>query len=526
MRLLLLAVALCLVAFPAAGQQHANSFDSADCSAEAGHANGRVCKEGTALWVCDTADVCDTPAEWVQVSPSDLESLATTCADGKGHIALSGVMTCADFLAAGSDDTVPVAGVHTSLFTGIQFYDTSTDLFSAATVGSGLSLTGSTLALGSTLSSSWTLNNSDFDIAWSGGGDVSFGGDEVRLTGGLGGIVFDTGSAPALGDVWTSLGTTGEGAWQAPDTGTDDQTASEVNTSTTNFDNNLSPSDTTVQAALETLDELTTSQATNTVIEVEAASGTITKGQVVYVSGFDVGSGFTEVDLADSDSSATMPALGIALGTITTTVSGYVTVSGSISDIDTSGFAAGDNVYVSGTAGALTATRPTGTALVQNLGIVARSHASQGVVEVIGSGRSNDVPNLVEGMVYWDADSNPPAPEKALQCESQTIENLKAADDNLPLWGGAPYTVEPMRFWVHCMGTCTTTANISFEDLDGNAVSHGTITASTSGAATAVTPTTTTFLAFEGLAIDVDNTPVPETDKYVIGWCWRIADAN
>lgn len=39
-------------------------------------------------------------------------------------------------------------------------------------------------------------------------------------------------------------------------TGTDDQTAAEVTTDTTNFDNNLSATDGTVQAALETLDEL------------------------------------------------------------------------------------------------------------------------------------------------------------------------------------------------------------------------------------------------------------------------------
>ena len=39
-------------------------------------------------------------------------------------------------------------------------------------------------------------------------------------------------------------------------TSTDDQTASEVNTDTTNFGNNLSGTDTTVQAALDTLDDV------------------------------------------------------------------------------------------------------------------------------------------------------------------------------------------------------------------------------------------------------------------------------
>ena len=44
-------------------------------------------------------------------------------------------------------------------------------------------------------------------------------------------------------------------SWQPAGAGTDDQTASEVNTDTSNFDKNLSSTDTTVQKALETLDD-------------------------------------------------------------------------------------------------------------------------------------------------------------------------------------------------------------------------------------------------------------------------------
>ena len=59
--------------------------------------------------------------------------------------------------------------------------------------------------------------------------------------------------------------------WVAADvaagTGTDDQTASEVDTDTANFGTNLSSSDTTVQAALETLDDLSVGSGTGLTLE-------------------------------------------------------------------------------------------------------------------------------------------------------------------------------------------------------------------------------------------------------------------
>ena len=64
MRRLLVLIVFCLAAAPVAGQQHVNSFESADCSAETGHADGRLCQEAGTLWVCDTSDVCDSAGEW------------------------------------------------------------------------------------------------------------------------------------------------------------------------------------------------------------------------------------------------------------------------------------------------------------------------------------------------------------------------------------------------------------------------------------------------------------------------------
>ena len=66
-----------------------------------------------------------------------------------------------------------------------------------------------------------------------------------------------------------------------PQPGTDDQTATEVSTSTTNFGNNLGTGDTTVQAALDTLDDLTISGGGGTPLAVttaDIASITFTEG--------------------------------------------------------------------------------------------------------------------------------------------------------------------------------------------------------------------------------------------------------
>ena len=60
------------------------------------------------------------------------------------------------------------------------------------------------------------------------------------------------------GTNWVKQSASGTGG------GTDDQTASEVNTDTTNFDGNLSGTDTTVQTALETLDDLNVGGSGNT----------------------------------------------------------------------------------------------------------------------------------------------------------------------------------------------------------------------------------------------------------------------
>ena len=135
---------------------------------------------------------------------------------------------------------------------------------------------------------------------------------------------------------------------------------------------------------------------------------TITKGSAVYVSGHT-----TETQVADADntSAASMPAFGIVADDIANGATGTIVIGGEVSGINTSAFSVGDELFV-GTAGALTATKPTGTALIQKIAKVTKAAAS-GELLVTGAGRSNDLPNLPDGNI-WIGDASGVPQDKTL----------------------------------------------------------------------------------------------------------------
>jgi len=103
-----------------------------------------------------------------------------------------------------------------------------------------------------------------------------------------------------------------------------------------------------------------------------------------------------EVIAARADTPSAMPATLVLNETLEDEEEGEAIVVGLIQNVDTSAFTAGDVIYV-GETGGYTNVKPTGTNLIQNLGVVVKSHASSGSGIVYGSGRSNDVPNIPEG---------------------------------------------------------------------------------------------------------------------------------
>jgi hypothetical protein len=114
---------------------------------------------------------------------------------------------------------------------------------------------------------------------------------------------------------------------------------------------------------------------------------TITKGQVVYISGGQGATGTAEVQLARADSLTTLPAVGMVMESIANNGYGRVMFGGKLEGLDTSAFAEGDKIYLSAaTAGAITATAPTGVNYVQNVGVVINANATVGAIAIVQTG--------------------------------------------------------------------------------------------------------------------------------------------
>jgi hypothetical protein len=124
-------------------------------------------------------------------------------------------------------------------------------------------------------------------------------------------------------------------------------------------------------------------QAQNLVTEVYNSTGaTLTKGTIVYINGGQGNLPTVTKALATSDATSAQT-YGIVRTDITNMNNGYVTVIGNLENIDTQAYAAGTQLYLSGTtAGAWTDVKPYAPIHLVYVGIVVRSHPTQGVIEV------------------------------------------------------------------------------------------------------------------------------------------------
>jgi hypothetical protein len=149
-------------------------------------------------------------------------------------------------------------------------------------------------------------------------------------------------------------------------------------------------------------------QAEDLVITVKNVSGvTLPAGTAVKATGV-TGENITIVS-ASADTPSLMPAIGVLNEQLTNNSTGECYIAGRLENIDTSNLVAGAAVYVD-INGGLTATKPTGSSLIQNIGIAAKINATEGELVIQGSGRSNDVPNITEGYI-WVGDSDDVAQE-------------------------------------------------------------------------------------------------------------------
>lgn len=182
----------------------------------------------------------------------------------------------------------------------------------------------------------------------------------------------------------------------------------------------------------------------------KASEGTISKGSVVYVASWNA-SGWLEVEAAKANSTTTMPALGFAGEDLTSSATGTVIMYGQITGLDTSGFAVGNELYVSAaTAGQVTDTAPTGTNLVQMVAQVTRSDASEGILQICGAGRVSNLPNLPENKVWVGNSSGVPTETTLATGAITDIDFSGISANDLARWDGSKL-VDTSAIW--CDGT-------------------------------------------------------------------------
>jgi hypothetical protein len=118
---------------------------------------------------------------------------------------------------------------------------------------------------------------------------------------------------------------------------------------------------------------------TNVVCLVRNTTGaTLTKGTVVYISGATGQNPTVSKALATSDATSAQT-LGMMTADLANNSNGYVTVIGLITNIDTSAYTDGQQLYLSGTtAGAVTGTKPYAPIHLVYVAVVEHAHPTQG----------------------------------------------------------------------------------------------------------------------------------------------------
>lgn len=124
-------------------------------------------------------------------------------------------------------------------------------------------------------------------------------------------------------------------------------------------------------------------EAQNLICDVYNETGaTLTKGTVVYINGGHGNLPTVTKALATSDPTSAQT-FGIVQSDITNMNNGHVVVIGNLTDLNTQAYAEGTQLYLSSTtAGAYTSVKQYAPAHLVYVGIVVRSHPTQGIIQV------------------------------------------------------------------------------------------------------------------------------------------------
>ena len=121
---------------------------------------------------------------------------------------------------------------------------------------------------------------------------------------------------------------------------------------------------------------------------------TITKGQVVYISGSTGQIG--NVILAQANAYISSQVIGVANQDIPNNTNGWIVTQGTVSNINTSGFTAGNPLYLSATtAGAMTQTEPNTPNYAVHMGVCLYSNTNNGKIYICPINKSIDTGYII-----------------------------------------------------------------------------------------------------------------------------------
>ena len=205
------------------------------------------------------------------------------------------------------------------------------------------------------------------------------------------------------------------------------------------------------------------------------SGGDLDKGTPVHATG--VTGTVADVIAARADTASAMPATYVLNEDIADGQQGQAIIVGEITGVDTSSFSPGDVVYV-GATGGFTNVKPTGTNLIQNLGVVTKSNVNNGSGVVYGSGRSNDVPNIPNGQA-WIGNASGVATPTTLA----TVATSGDYDDlsNKPTRGGtyswSGYATDVTKtasfYYQFPSATATSSSTDMISGFVGQSINHG-----------------------------------------------------
>jgi len=125
-----------------------------------------------------------------------------------------------------------------------------------------------------------------------------------------------------------------------------------------------------------------------------STGSTITKGQVVYISGSTGQIG--NIILAQANAYTTSQVIGITVQDIPNNTNGYVVIYGTVENINTSGLTAGQNIYLSATTpGGLTQTEPSAPNYAVHMGVCLYSNTNNGKLLIVPQNKSIDTGYII-----------------------------------------------------------------------------------------------------------------------------------